>query len=325
MMKSRFLLFVIVFTIFCFSKAKAQVEITLSIEPERDTIVIGDHVTLKVSVVAPGNEIIIFPNFKEKLFEGIELIETKDVDTIKSGDKNLKRLERKYLITSFDEGHYRFNSFPVLKVTPSGVDTLYSNNEIVLIVKTVELDENFQPYDIKDIKTYPSQWWLWAGIFTIAALLIVALMIFFIKKYRKPSEKVKLKINPYAWATHELESLKNSNIAVTRTKEYYSRLTDIVREYIELQTNVSAMEKTSDEILSLLPDTIFNSEELLRNIRDLFSVADLVKFAKYPASIFECETSWDEAYKFVTQSNNIANELKQSENEDSGDIGNTTV
>jgi hypothetical protein len=215
----------------------------------------------------------------------------------------------------------------MLKVTKSGVDTVYSSNEVVLIVKTIDLDENFQPYDVKDIKTYPSQWWLWAGIGTIAALLITTLVIFLIKRYRtKPAEKAKLKINPYLWATHELENLKNSNLAVTRTKEYYSRLTDIVREYIELQTNVSAMEKTSDEILALLPDTIFNSEELIQDIRDLFSVADLVKFAKYPASVFECETSWNEAHKFVMQSNSIANELKQSENEeDSGDIGDTAI
>jgi hypothetical protein len=304
---------------------KAQVEIILNIEPERDTIVIGDQVTLKVSVVASKREVIVFPDFEKQIAEGIDLIETKDVDTVNLKDGNKKRWERKYLITSFDEGNYHFKGFPVLKITPSGVDTLYSENELVLTVKTVELDENFQPYDVKDIKTYPSRWWLWAGIFTIAALLIIASVIFLIKKYRKVSKTVKLKINPYAWATYELEKLKKSNLAAAQTKEYYSKLTDIVREYIELQTNVSAMEKTSDEILSLLPGTIFNSEELLQNIRDLFSVADLVKFAKYPASIFECETSWDEAYKFIIQSNNIVNELKQPENEDSGDIGHTTV
>ncbi|MDR1169821.1 MAG: hypothetical protein LBK97_03200 [Prevotellaceae bacterium] len=326
MMKSRFLLFIFVLAILCSGRAEAQTEVTLSIEPEQDTIVIGDQVALKVSVIAPKNEIIIFPDFKQQLSEGIDLIETKNVDTVKTNDSNFKRLERKYLITSFDEGRYHFNGFPVLKATPSGIDTLYSSNEIVLIVKTVALDEDFQPYDVKDIKTYPSQWWLWTGIITAALLLIVATVIFVIRKYRKPAEKqAKLKINPYVWATHELENLKNSNLASTRTKEYYSRLTDIVREYIELQTNVSAMEKTSDEILSLLPDTVFNSGELIQNIRDLFSVADLVKFAKYPASVFECETSWDDAHKFVIQSNNIANELKQSENEDSGNTGNTTI
>ncbi|MDR2285911.1 MAG: hypothetical protein LBE04_00310 [Prevotellaceae bacterium] len=327
MMNRRFLLFIYIWAVFCSGSAGAQVEITLNIEPEQDTILIGDQVTLKVLVIAPKNDFIVFPDFKEELSEGIDLIEMKNVDTLKSKDNNVKCLERKYLITSFEEGRYHINGFPVLKITSSGVDTLYSNNEIILIVKTVDLDEKFQPYDVKDIKSYPSQWWLWAGIGTLTALLIIALAIFLIKKYRKPGgEANKLKINPYLWAMHELENLKNSNLAVTRTKEYYSRLTDIVREYIELQTNVSAMEKTSDEILYLLPGTIFNSDELIQNIRNLFTVADLVKFAKYPASVFECETSWDDAYQFVIQSNNIANELKQSENEeDSGDTGNTAI
>jgi hypothetical protein len=325
-MKIRFLLIVITLVLFHHGKATAQIEINLELEPKADTIMIGDQITLKVSVIAPKDEFIIFPDFKEKLSEKLELIETTAIDTLKSKDKNFRHLERKYRITSFDEGRYHINGFPVLKVTPSGVDTLYSSNEIILIVKTIELDKDFQPYDVKDIKTYPSRWWLWTGIGTVIALLIIALVIFLTKRYRKPAEKAKLKINPYLWATHELENLKNSNLAASRTKEYYSRLTDIVREYIELQTNVSTMDKTSDEILSLLPDTIFNSEELILSIRDLFSVADLVKFAKYPASVFECETSWDEAHKFVTQSNNIVNELKQSENEeDSGDTGNTAI
>jgi hypothetical protein len=324
-MKSRFLLYLLVFATLSPGRAKAQVEVILNIEPERDTIVIGDQVTLKVSVVASPDDIIIFPDFEEKLTEGIELIDTKDVDTLKSKDRNIRRLERKYLITSFDEGRYQFKGFPVLKVTPSGVDTLYSNSELTLTVRTIELDENFEPYDVKDIRTYPSQWWLLAVIIAVATLLIAFLAIFLVGKYGKTGKTVKLKINPYAWATYELEKLKKSNLASVQTKEYYSKLTDIVREYIELQTNVSAMEKTSDEVLSLLPGTIFNSKELLQNIRDLFSVADLVKFAKYSASVFECETSWDDAYKFITQSNNIANELKQSEDEDSGDIGNTAV
>lgn len=324
-MKSRFLLYVFVLAALCSGKAGAQIEITLDMEPERDTILIGDQVALKVSVTVPKNELVVFPDFDKKLSEGIELIEAKKVDTLKSGDENFRRLERKYLITSFDEGNYHISKFPMLKISPSGVDTIYSSKGIVLTVVTVNLDENFQPYDIRGIRTYPSRWWLWITLIAVAALAIVGLAIYLIRKYRKPSASAKLKINPYLWATHELESLKNSSLAATRTKEYYSQLTDIVREYIDLQTGVSSMEKTSDEILAILPGTIFNSEELIVNIRDLFSIADLVKFAKYPASVFECETSWEEAHRFVIQSNNIANELKQSENEDSGNIGNPAV
>jgi large-conductance mechanosensitive channel len=192
-------------------------------------------------------------------------------------------------------------------------------------VKTIELPENFQPYDIKEVKTYPSRWWFWALIIVVVAFLIAGLVIFLVKKYKKPAGMVKLKIDPYVWATYELDNLKSSNLATARTKEYYSRLTDIVKEYIELQINVSVMEKTSDEILSELPDTVFNSKSLIQEVRDLFSIADLVKFAKYPASIFECETSWEDAHKFVMESNIITNELKQSEHEDSGNTGNTTI
>jgi len=323
MIKGKFLLIVLV--IFCVGVAKAQIEISVNIESEQDTIIIGDQVVLRVSVTSPKEDNIAFPEFDKKLAEGIELVEAKAVDTLKSKDKNRKHLERKYVITSFDEGNYHLNGFPVFKITPSGVDTIYCDQEIALSVKTVEIAEDFQPYDIKDVKTYPSKWWLWTLIIVAAALLITGLVIFLVKKYRKPTGVKKLKIDPYVWATHELDSLKTSNLATTRTKEYYSRLTDIVREYIELQTDISVMEKTSDEILSVLPDTIFNSTALIAEIRELFGIADLVKFAKYPASIYECEMSWDDAHQFVTESNIITNELKQTEHEDSGNTGNTAI
>ncbi|MDR1895504.1 MAG: hypothetical protein LBR10_01780 [Prevotellaceae bacterium] len=321
-MKTWLLLFVL--AVFCFGTTKAQIEITLDIEPQQDTIVIGDQITLKVSVVSPKNDVIFFPDFEKELVPGIELIEAKGIDTLKSKDTEVRRMERKYLITSFDEGSYILNRFPVFKLTASGLDTIYSNKELALSVKTIDLSENFEPYDIKEIKTYPSRWWLTA-LFILAGLIllmpIIAIIIIIATKAKK-RRALMSNINPFEWARDELEKLKTSNLAVTRPKDYYSKLTDIVREYIELIINISMMEKTSDEILSVLPDTVFNPPHIIKNVEDLFAVADLVKFAKYQASVSECETSWQDASNFVIQSNIIINELKKSENEeDSGNSG----
>ena len=96
-------------------------------------------------------------------------------------------------------------------------------------------------------------------------------------------------------------------------------MTDIVREYIELQGEVSVMEKTSDEILAVLPSTVFNSPRLIERVKNLFSIADLVKFAKYRALLSECETSWIEATAFVDESNRKINESEQSERDKATD------
>jgi len=316
----KFLLFTI--TIFYFGLAKSQTEITLSVEPPQDTITIGDQVTLKISVEYPKGEEYFFPEFENELIPGIELVESHAVDSLKSKDKNNKHIEKRYVITSFDEGTYIFDKFPVLKIHLGVIDTLYSSNEITINVKTIELAEDFEPYDIKGIKAYPRNLWLWFAI-VAAALLIIAFVIYKLKT-RKTEIKPENKIPPFDLAVQKLDKLKESDLAFSNNKEYYSQLTDIVREYIELETNISVMEKTSDEILALLPKTIFSSSLLISPVKDMFFIADLVKFAKYQASILESDNNWKDAHTFVERGNIITKEIKQnqSENENSG---NTTV
>lgn len=300
--------FLSVILLFCFGSLSAQTEITLSIEPNRDTITIGDQVTLKVSVTYPKNEIVLFPEFEKELTPGIDLVESFDADTLKSKNKEQKHVEKGYLITSFDAGNYVLDSFPILKAKPNGtLDTIYSNKQISFFVKTIELDDDFQPFDIKDVKNYAGQWWLWILIVTVA-LILVAVLVMLISRFRKKSkETAKNKIPPYDYAVQKMEKLKKSDLAVSRTKEYYSQLTDIIREYIESVATVPTMEKTSDEILASMPGTVFDSPELIRHIKDLFSIADLVKFAKYPATLMESERSWQHAHNFIEESNTIIN------------------
>ncbi|MDR0558893.1 MAG: hypothetical protein LBG92_01875 [Prevotellaceae bacterium] len=292
----------------------------MEIIPETDTIFIGDQVTLKISVESNSKrEFFVFPEFEKNLENGIEVLETRAVDTVKSGNDSIVKLERRYLFTAFSEGNLSFSKMPVVRLSISGViDTLYSSQTLSLYIKEIPLDKDFQPFDIRNIKTYPSKFWLYASIIAVLAVLLAVAIFFAARKYFKRKEIIPLKkINPYEWAVNELEKLKTSNISINRTKEYYSQLTDIVREYIELQTDISIMEKTSDEILATLPSTVFSAPELVKNIADLFGIADLVKFAKYPASTAECEENWQNAYFFVVQGNNIVNEIKQSENEES--------
>jgi hypothetical protein len=290
----------------------------MKMEPPADTVYIGDQVTLKVRVKVPDDRIVFFPQFGDDKDKGIEILETSEVDTVERRRKEFSLLEKRYRMTSFEPGEFSIREFFVITLSASGIDTVYADSGVSLWVKPAELAQDFQPYDIRGIRTYPSRLWLWICLLAVGGALLAALAVYLAKKYkaRKAREAVPFKkINPYEWAAGELAKLKAENISTARTKEYYSRLTDIVREYIELQTDISVMEKTSDEMLAILPTTAFNSPRLVENVRNLFFIADLVKFAKYSALLSECETSWLHAVTFVEESNQIINELKQSEND----------
>ena len=67
-------------------------------------------------------------------------------------------------------------------------------------------------------------------------------------------------------------------------KEYYSSLTGIVRRYLEEDAKVSALESTSDSIITARTfknqgNSRFKTQTL-NNLKNILKTADLVKFAK---------------------------------------------
>ena len=89
-----------------------------------------------------------------------------------------------------------------------------------------------------------------------------------------------------------------------KVKEYYSELTDIVRGYIESEIKVSALEKTTDEIIDTLTDfnnaeTIETSKETIKKLKALLQEADLVKFAKSKPLAIEIEEDRKDAEDIV--------------------------
>ena len=68
-------------------------------------------------------------------------------------------------------------------------------------------------------------------------------------------------------------------------KQYYSKLTEIVKNYFEEDISMDALESTTDELidkLELLKDVgkLSLNTETIQNFKSVLKTADLVKFAK---------------------------------------------
>ena len=88
-------------------------------------------------------------------------------------------------------------------------------------------------------------------------------------------------------------------VASEDQKEYYTKLTDTLRKYIEERYGFSAMEMTSSEIIARL--TSSGDQQSLDELRRLFMTADLVKFAKYSTMINENDANLVNAIDFINQ------------------------
>ena len=100
-----------------------------------------------------------------------------------------------------------------------------------------------------------------------------------------------------------------------RPKDYHTQLTDVLREYIHRRYGISALEQTSAEVLRAIQPQLKEQKELFAILQHILQLADLVKFAKYHPLIEEDEKSLSQAYKFVEETKQVAEEAEESDSE----------
>ena len=97
-------------------------------------------------------------------------------------------------------------------------------------------------------------------------------------------------------------------------KEYYSEITDIIRHYIDRRFNVNAMEMTTTQIMDLL-----NNEEVASSrteLREILSLADFVKFAKFKPLADENEQVFRLAQSFLEKTKPVGIESSEEDKND---------
>ena len=103
---------------------------------------------------------------------------------------------------------------------------------------------------------------------------------------------------PHIIALRELDHLRKKKAWEKDQKQYYTELTDVLRNYIEGVFDIQAMEQTSAEIIADLSSKEIDKKEF-EELKELFNLSDLVKFAKYTASPQEGEAAIPVAVRFV--------------------------
>lgn len=294
----------------------AAPEITARMTP--DSIAIGDHFTLDVTVTKDIMQVVEFLVFKDNKFgDAIEILQESGADTV-STDGRQVTIAKKYLMTAFDAGIYEIGGFPMLYLDKNIADTLFSRDTLRLLVTTFQIDTAKNTiYDIKRPELAPrlvsevSGYFITGlvGLCTLAAAIAVILGAIARRRRNRAAqpEKQGPKVLPHVRAIHELETLHNQKVwQNNRHKHYYSRLSDILRIYIDGRYGVQAMEMTTDEIMSAMQRGLpaNNHSEL----KEILRTADLVKFAKLIPD-GECnEDLYYKAYYFVEDTKDVPEE-----------------
>ena len=246
------------------------------------SIRIGEQITYKINVKADSLEDIDFPKAKD--FAPFELINEFKVDTNYLNKKFI--ISKKFALTYFDSGAYYI---PSQKLTLLNKEVKLDSFKIT--INPVKIDTTKQGlYDIKPIMKSNTQIdFIFFGYILIFIAVICA-VLYFKKQIFSFFSIQKLKVEyltPYEKAVIELTEIKKLNyLSDVDIKMYYSDLTFVLRNFIEEKIIKNALESTTKELiqkLSLLKTSkkLNFSNSTLKNIEDVFSRADLVKFAKY--------------------------------------------
>lgn len=278
----------------------------VGVEARIDSIqmLIGQQVHVTVTVTAPAKATVVFPTYKsrEQLVEGVEVLSVgeEQKEDIDHGQQS----SRVYTLTSFDGKLYYL---PPFKVKVDG--KTYQSKSLALKVMEVDVDTTKmnQFFGPKDVQDNPFLWSDWSLIFWLSVLLLLLLgaaTYLYIRLHdNKPlikSFKLVKRLLPHQKAMKEIEQIKaDKMISSENQKEYYTKLTDTLRRYIEERYKFSAMEMTSSEIIERLTQN--GDQKSLDELRQLFMTADLVKFAKYSTLINENDMNLVNAIEFINQ------------------------
>lgn len=270
-----------------------------------DSIAIGDQFELQVTVEKDLMQLVDFPTFGDhRLTEYIEILEESPVDTLSHEGRKVK-LGKRYKLTTFEEGEHPVGRFPILYIDKNITDTLRSADSLILQVGTFEIDTTTMTiYDIKPTMEAPVRIGEFSGyvLWGLIGLLVVALIVWRIVSLRRNLTmfgRPKPVDPPHVVAIKALEALHHQKLwQNNKHKQYYTLLTDILREYIDGRFGIPAMEMTSDEILEEIAKWELGDKEFA-NLRELLYMADLVKFAKYVPEADYNEAAYTNAYYFV--------------------------
>lgn len=294
--------------IFCclstFAVAKAQV--TVDAKLDSAGIFIGQRIGMTLEVSVDAGKEVEFPEWDslDYVVPGIEFVNAEKIDTTFLNEKKRVSLSRKYYFTSFDSALYRI---PEMEVKVDG--EVYKSNVLALKVFTFDVDtlHTDSIFGIKAELAPPFDWAEWRVVIysLLLALLIGGLLYYIIYRLKnnKPILRFirnKKKQAPHKVAMQKIEQIKEDKIWQSEdSKEYYTQLTDTLRNYIKERYGFNALEMTSFEIIQRLQEV--NDEAAISELRELFQTADLVKFAKYSTLINENDRNLVSAIEYINQ------------------------
>lgn len=266
--------------------ALAQVNVNAKLNTQE--ILIGDQVRLTVQISLPTDLKFKAVKIKEALqaVPKIELVQKGTLLTVAQSPQQI--LEQQYLLSSYEAGTYQIPAITVDYEEGGFIKSASAIAGLQLKVNSIPVNpERDTLRAIKNINREEVRFsdFLMPILIVLFLLGLVIFTILYLSRRRRKRQSETYTPPPPPPPAHEtalakLAELEQSGLLKkNEVNEFQTQLTYILREYLEGQYGINALESTTDDILESLRN-IPIPEEWRMPLRQMLQTADLVKFAK---------------------------------------------
>ncbi len=273
---------------------------TVAVKLDTTSYQIGSPIQMDLYV----NEInedtkVLLPDFQSDSTASIDLVSVGPIDSAANS------LHQRVTLMAFDSGALKLPVFKLLYWHQNQTDSLFTA-PVSFYVKGISIDTMKLFHYIKKPMVIPFLWREYLWIYVLGGILLLVMLFliywFVIRKQKKANITLAMPtpgVPTHEWALKELKRLAAEQLPNQQQyKLFYTRLTDILRVYIERQFEVAAMESTTIELITALNRKRFD-KTAIQSLETILLAADLVKFAKGQPALNEMEQHLQAAEHFI--------------------------
>jgi hypothetical protein len=283
------------------SAQRGPLEVRVRAAPAEASV--GERITLTVDLWADAGVAVTMPRIGDALGD-FTVLERSTPPDVPEGAR--RRLSHRYVLSTFGSGQVEIPSLEFAAADPEGAaapEAIRSDPLVVSVASLLEpgvaLEDFAAIRGAVEVPVPGAPWWLAWPAGAVAGLTIAFLLW---RRRRGTAAAAVPPPLPHEWARRELAALAAADLVrQERFHEFFVRLSDIVRRYLELRYGLSAPERTTAEFIREMGGHPVLGPEHQRLLAEFLRAADLVKFALHRPPAREAEAALAAAGGFVEQ------------------------
>ncbi len=252
----------------------------LEVSLDRDQARVGEPIVYTLEVSAEPGAAVVFPAAGDGRIGDLEINRVAE----ETGEDGTRRM--RFLLQGFETGDFTLPGPEVTVRSEDGEETVLAGPELEIEIVSV-LGPDEEDADIRELKDpigLPRSY-RWILYLAAAAAVLAAGAFLLYRKFfrREPAGPPPPPPRPAGEiALEELERIRQADLPGRGlVKEYYSRVSDTVRRYLENRFALRAPERTTEEFLQEMATTSHLTGDQQELVASFLSESDLVKFARY--------------------------------------------